>query len=425
MVEPMKKVYYIFFVTVLILLSSCNKKEIRENSVILCIPVYGQSLALGEEAERITDFDSLALYSNGRIVTENIDDVFGYFDNDDLKQWGKKMLHYQKRSYELSVYGMAEALTHYLGEDTLICIFPGGQGATPIQYLSKGMEPYQKFMDDISNANEIAKSYGCKFEVPAICWMQGESDIENYPGTDYRALLQQISRDFNQDIKQITGQNKDVQIICYQSNNVTGGEKYVQDSFNCIESLVPQIQMDLIREDSMFWASGPTYPFTFARERIHLDGVSQKRFGYLAANSALGIIRNRQHFRGLIPTEIKADGNEIIIHFNIPEPPLQLDTTNVVKAKNYGFAVITPDNVDILQSVVLHKDIIHLICSAPIDTCKVRYAINGEQRKSGYKSGPRGNLRDSQGETKKVKIQNQVYPLHNWCYQFDIPYPNK
>ena len=78
----------LYFILGILLLCSCAQKESSPKTV-LCIPVYGQSLALGEEAERITDFDSLASYANGRIVTENLDHTFGYFDNDDTKQWLK------------------------------------------------------------------------------------------------------------------------------------------------------------------------------------------------------------------------------------------------------------------------------------------------------------------------------------------------
>ena len=65
----MKKLLYI--ILLLSVLVSCHSTY--EHKTVICIPVYGQSLALGEEAERITDFDSLAAYANGRIVTENLD----------------------------------------------------------------------------------------------------------------------------------------------------------------------------------------------------------------------------------------------------------------------------------------------------------------------------------------------------------------
>ena len=64
------------------------------HKVVVCIPVYGQSYALGEEATRITNFDSLRIKYNGRIVTEKLDYTFGYFDHSSqFKQWIKRILH--------------------------------------------------------------------------------------------------------------------------------------------------------------------------------------------------------------------------------------------------------------------------------------------------------------------------------------------
>lgn len=78
------------------------------HKVVVCIPVYGQSYALGEEATRITNFDSLKIKYNGRIVTEKLDYSFGFYDSDSrFKQLIKRILHYDKKAFELSVYGMA------------------------------------------------------------------------------------------------------------------------------------------------------------------------------------------------------------------------------------------------------------------------------------------------------------------------------
>ena len=140
---------------ILMFLVSC--KESYEHKTVICIPVYGQSLALGEEATRITDFDSLASYADGRIVTENLDHAYGYFDNNIIKEKAKRIIHYQKRSFELTIYSMAEMLADSLGKDTIICIFPGGQGTTAIKDLSKGTRPYQCFLDNIESAYKNAK----------------------------------------------------------------------------------------------------------------------------------------------------------------------------------------------------------------------------------------------------------------------------
>jgi hypothetical protein len=374
---------------------------------------------LGEEADLITNFDSLSTMADGRIVTENLDHDFGFFDNDKKKQWAKKILNYTKRTFELSVYGMAESMSNQLGHDTLICVFPGGQGGTAILRLNKGNWCYHRFLENIENAYQTAVDRGWNFSVPAICWMQGESDLFDYTDTDYKKALKQFARDINEDVKQITHQQQDIRIICYQTNLLTNAAYFQEDSFDCREIAVPQAMMELVRDDTLFWASGPTYPYNFARELKHIDGVGQKRLGHLAAVSVMGIIRGTARFRGLVPQTCTSNNNEVQISFNVPHPPLVFDTIAVKNPSYYGFSVITPDNRNIIQSVFLKDDTITLYCSESVSGCKVRYAVNGEKLKSGWEKGPRGNLRDSQGDSLKVDVLGKTYPIHNWCYQFE------
>lgn len=410
--------YYLYTIVLILMLYACASKN-DEHRVVVCIPVYGQSLALGEEAELITNFDSLSAMADGRIVTENLDHDFGFFDNDKRKEWAKKVLNYTKRTFELSIYGMAESLITQLGKDTMVCIFPGGQGATDIMHLNKGNDCYQRFMEDIENAYQEASDKGWDFYVPAICWMQGESDIYDYTEVDYKKALKQFQQDVNHDIKQITHQQQDVRVICYQTNMLSDAARFQSDSFDCREVDVPEAMMELVRDDTLFWASGPTYPYTFAREYIHIDGVSQKRHGYLSAVPALGIIRGTKRFQGVVPMELQSGDKDVQISFNVPHPPLVLDTLSVTNSGNYGFSVITCDNRNVIQSVFLKDNVITLHCSEPVAGCKVRYAVNGEKLKSGWQKGSRGNLRDSQGDSLNVDVLGKIYPLHNWCYQFE------
>lgn len=391
-----------------------------EKKVVLCIPVYGQSYALGEEAVRITNFDSLRIKYNGRIVTEHLDYEFGYYDHSSrLKQYIKRLLHYDKKAFELSLYGMAETLASNLGEDTIICIFPGGVGMAPIHRLTYETGPNKKFISEIEYAYKNTKERGWEFNIPAICWMQGESDIVNYPETDYKTILKQMHLNFNKAIKKITRQKNDVRMICYQTNVVTKGSKYRQDNYHAKETLAPESQMELIRDDTLFWASCPVYPFSFVRENLHIDAVGQKRVGNYAALSILKLLRHDQPFTGVIPTKTSIINNDIYISFNVPCPPLCFDTISVNKAKHYGFSVIQKDNTDIIEDVNLSKDTIIIKCKKSPIGGRVRYAINGELGKSGRRIGPRGNLRDSQGNNYKIRIQNKDYPQHNWCYMFD------
>lgn len=391
------------------------------HKVVICIPVYGQSLALGEEATRITDFDSLSAYADGRIVSEKLDHDFGYFDTNDLKQFIKQIVHSRKRSFELSVYSMAETLADSTGQDTIICIFPGGRGTTDIAHLVKGSKPYQRLTDDIQKAYSIAQERGWDFVMPALCWMQGESDITDYPDTDFRQLFLQFTHDLNDDVIHITGQQQSIEIISYQPNPVTRASNFNPLAYDCPEMLVANTLLEMVRDNPAIHPSGPTYPYSFAREAIHIDAIGQQLNGQFAALAALDILRHQHNLRGLLPTKVSCSGNEVIISMSIPSPPLTFDTLSVTKVPHYGFSVITPMNQDIAEDVYIQDDTIHILCRENPGNSRVRYAVNGEKGKSGHIHGPRGNLRDSQGNSLSKMIQGHSFPLHNWCWQFDIP----
>ena len=413
------KVKILFTILVVLVLVACHDAD--EHKTVVCIPVYGQSLAIGVDAIRITDFDSLANYADGRIVTENMDHHFGYFDISPFKQFAKKMTRYQKRSFELTVYSMAEVIADNTGKDTLICIFPDGQDGTVIADLGKGSKTYNKFLHDIKTAYQSAQKRGWDFVMPAFCWMQGETDVTSYPGTNYRELLLQFVKDINQDVKQITGQQQDIEVICYQSNPVTRAKDFNPLAYDCPETIVPETQLELVRDHPAFHASGPMYPYDFVNEIIHIDGTSQKRHGVLVALAALDIIKHQKHQRGLLPLKAQCHDNEVIIDFSIPCSPLTFDTIQVTNPGQYGFTVITPDNRDIVEDVILQDGRVHLLCRESPHDCRVRYAVNGDKMVSGRLHGPRGNLRDSQGDSITIAIHGKTYPIHNWCYQFDMP----
>ena len=422
----MKRVSKILLVVLILIIGYFIFLFIKEKTtdyghkVVLCVPVYGQSLALGEEATRITDFDSLRIKYNGRIVTQNLDFAFGYIDDDISRQNFKKLIRYNKRSFELSAYRMAEELSTQLGEDTIICTFTGGTGMSKITVMNKTTPIYDKFLYELEQAYIKAKDRGWDFYVPAVCWMQGESDIIEYSEYDYRQLLVQFRNDINKDIKRITKQTNDIPLITYQSNVITRAESFNANNYESAEMKVPQIYVDLIREDSLFWASGPTYPYTFVNEKLHIDAIGQQHMGYLNAIAVMNIMRDKGKTLGLIPISVSSEKNDVFVKFNVPYPPLVIDTISVKAIEHYGFSVISNNNQNILTNIIIEGDVVRLSCSQSPINCMIRYAVNGERMKSGNIHGPRGNLRDSQGEKEKFSIEGRTYPVHNWAYQFNI-----
>ena len=376
--------------------------------VVVCVPVYGQSLAMGEESELVTDIDGLTKKWNGRLVGEGLDDEFGYYEDRSWKKKIKRLIRYDNRRNENSAFAMGEVLAGALGKDTMVCVFADGRGGTAISNLIKGSSPYDALIQDIKSSYEEAKKKGMEFFVPAICWMQGESDMFDYTRVDYRKMLAHFAIDVNKDIKRITGQRRDVKIVGYQSCCLTKCYNFNPTDYDCYEISIPQVQMQLIRENSTFIAGTPVYFMDFVNDRLHLNGKSQTVVGRYNAAAVLDIVRRGDSNRGLYPVNVKSKGNTAIIEFNNSGGKLVFDTINVNKVRNYGFSVITSDNRDIAQRVGIVNDNIVIECSDNTKGCKVRYGANGEKNKSGRRFGARGNL-----------VRRNAAKLQVWCYMFD------
>src|SRR5574344_2510 len=407
-------------ISVVFLLSGCSQKiEYKE---ILAFPVYGQSLALAEEAERISDNKELQSYG-GRILTQNLDTDFGYFADTWLKQRIKRLIGYKKRYFELSSYGMAEYMidNDMIEKGQALCICPGGRGATAINGLVKGTQPYNKFMSEIKTAYDRASKRGVVFRVPAVCYMPGETDITDGSGAAYKTTLSKLRQDMSNDIRKITGQREEVKFICDQVNCITLSKNYDSTSFLLRALEVPQAQLDLVVNDTNFIPSGPLYPYSYVDQYVHMDGLSQKRFGALSALSAQRLLHGEPRKSFLYPDSYSVDNDTIVqVFFNVPFPPLSIDTLSVRKVKNYGFSVVNESGSDILDKVQLTPESVLLYCNGSVHGTSVRYAVNGQTMKSGNVLGSRGNLRDSQGDKYNIKIKGKIYTLPNWCYQFAL-----
>lgn len=429
-----KRILLLIFTTLMVLMIAVisygvvmyysSDVKIQEGSTIIMVPVYGQSLALGEETQPVTDFDSLSTQYHHKVLSVNLDEQFGYFSSSIFKQNIKKLIRTKKHRLESSVYGVGEytaARWLRIGDrDSLISVFPEGQGNTPIDYLNTNSAPYQKLLDEVKHAYEIAKDRHCQLVIPAFCWLQGENDITHHTGQGYKQKLQHFRTQFDRDVKRITRQQQTVKCILYQSCCLSLSlDKFNVRNYDCHQMQVPQMQMELVRDDENFCASGPVYPYTVVREYVHIDGISQKRMGYLEGLSLEKILRKRKS-KGVTPSQFVVKGNTVEVSFNAENMPLSFDTLQVQKAFHYGFSVITPSCTDILRSVRLEGgNKVILTCSASPKGSKVRYGCNGDYWKSGSQHGPRGNLRDSQGNQYKCMIQGRQYRMDNWCYLFE------
>jgi Carbohydrate esterase, sialic acid-specific acetylesterase len=84
-----------------------------------------------------------------------------------------------------------------------------GRGGTPIAGLSKGTAPYVRLISQVTAGRALSVGH---YSVPAIIWMQGESDAGN---PNYASQLQQLFVDLDADVRATAGQAQTVQFfIC-------------------------------------------------------------------------------------------------------------------------------------------------------------------------------------------------------------------
>lgn len=195
--------------------------DIPINSTVYVVPVYGQSLALGEEAKMVTNFDTLKVSCNHRVRTELLDEQFGYFSNTIFKQKLKRIFRNRKRTFEVSCYGLGEYLANKLNDTIYICTFPAGQGNTGINGLSKGTPAYEKLIEQIKQIKNIAERKNLNVVMPAFCWHQGENDLVWNTSIDYKKQLKSFRCDLEDDVNAIFRQKRHLKCILYQTNCLT------------------------------------------------------------------------------------------------------------------------------------------------------------------------------------------------------------
>jgi len=385
------------------------RSDVPEGATIYVVPVYGQSLALGEEALPVTPLDSLFAATSHRLKGSELNEQFGYFDDASIfRQRVKLLLRRKTRFFETSAAMLGATLVDSLSAHgdrrSVVCTFQAGQGQTGIDYMSRGTNAYNKLLDQLREIAATARRRGCRVVMPAFCWVQGENDLVWSTDSAYGRRLQRFREDLEADVRTIFpdenalfGPRGRLMCVAYQTSALAIAEDgYQSDEYVCRQLRVPCEQLELVQTDSCFLVSTPVYPFTVMREYVHIDGRGQQQLGRYEGRAVAEWLFAGHRRTGLHPRQTRISGDTIFIDFNAEKFPLQLDTAFVAKAENYGFSVVAPSGVQPLRGVVVGDSAVALVCSSrPQADWKVRYGVNGQRGKGGRLHGPRGNLRES------------------------------
>lgn len=407
-----------------------NSYSLPECTNVIMIPIVGQSLLLGSASVPVLTttnkyntglmFEGGVRFSNNRSQFVPLVEMKGSPTNDSAN------------TGETVASGCVEGFIEKLSQDMGIDVYDDywqshqlmfvtcGSGSKTIQQIIDTYIPTQ-LVPSIQSAKQICDTIGWSISVPAIIYMQGETDQKQNIAKDiYKELLQRLQFVCDSIATEVLNEEQNTKVILYQiaSQNIVG--QPTTPTFSSTAMNVPTAQMEVIRDDDKFIASAPVYILDHSQaEPIHLSAEGERLLGFYCGNTLADLLFRSRTQKGVMPYHIYAKGNKAIIDYNVEYPPLRVDSTWVSSVSNIGFTILNPQGVNIVSGVNVKETQVIIDCTqSPIDA-HLFYAFNGTRGKDGRQQGSRGNLCDSKGYHYEAQIGEFTQRMHNYAYAFD------
>lgn len=209
----------------------------------------------------------------------------------------------------------------------------------------------------------LAREQGLSYGVGAVIITHGEADAGN---TNYGSELIQLRRDYEQDLRTITGQAEDVLMLISQQHSVP-------DAFGS-RSASTQAQWRVgVELPGEIVCSGPKYQYAYAADGVHLVTL-----GYQMLGEKYGQVYYERRvagraFQPLQPLELSRTGRSVSVRFHVPVAPLVFDTglpsphaSSAAWAAGRGFEVWQNDRRVTIESVEIAGDSVVITCAEDI-----------------------------------------------------------
>lgn len=297
------------------------------------------------------------------------------------------------------------------------------KGSTAIAALSKPTANYTKRMDAIDRILTLCDADNTYCGLPAFSFVHGESDIVAATSrATYKAAYKQMRVDTDTDMKARVAGHPDVHMI---GSQVSSASKWLGSNPSAGNHDIALAQWEASQEEPLIHLSNPQYFFDFATDGVHLTNSSSKWQGAYLGLVHKRIVVDAGAWAPLQPSAKAVRGKVCEITFDVPVGPLVFDTTWVSDPGNYGFELVDSLGAPLTISSValLGPDRVKITADATIPAgATVRYAfsptVGGPS--AGRLTGPRGCLRDSQGDSLVFDPDGINRPMHNWCVIFSI-----
>jgi len=283
-----------------------------------------------------------------------------------------------------------------------------GKGGSRIDQLEKGTSWYANtFLPHINGARNLNSDYA----VHAFGWVQGENDstgATQTPYATYRAKLNQLQIDIENDVKAVNGQTTPVYCLTYQT---CANARTWKDQ--CLA------QLDLAQKNSRFFLATPIYHLPHAGDAVHLTSAGYKWMGAYFGRAYKRLVIDGVQPRWLNPLSATVRGNVIRVRFDVPTAPLVLDVDTLAVTTDFGFKVLDGVATAPISSVAVDgSEVVITLGSVPAGGVTVRYGLDYLGAGLNITGGGSGNLRDSDPST--IAIGGVDRPLYNVCPHFEL-----
>ena len=295
--------------------------------------------------------------------------------------------------------------------DFVIFASTAGKGGTNFAGLKKGTPQYNYLLGQVTQGKAVATAEGKAFVVHKITVLHGESDDDaGQSAAGYAADLIEFTNDINADVRAITGQTKDVQILIDQP------------SWNAAAAGDVQLgQFQAARQHPLIHLITPTFIFDQAGPGPHLVNSGYNHMARYFGRAAKQIIVEGRDPDLVDPISAIAVGTKLRVNFKVPKAPLVLDTALMRPANQFGFR-LADDSGDVALSngaVVGGTAVQFTLARSLGANPRIRLGLDYLGAGMTLTGGGSHNLRDSTDDP--VTVNGMVRPLWHVAPHFEIP----
>ncbi|MEI1732858.1 hypothetical protein V8P92_01935 [Acinetobacter baumannii] len=286
-----------------------------------------------------------------------------------------------------------------------------GHGSYKLTDLIKGTAWYPKLLEHVTKAKQLINSAGYTPQV--INFVQGANDAAASSRTTkavYKPMLAQLQVDAEADIKAASGKDNPIRFMIAQ---MSYGTRAWPD--------MAAAHLELCKESDKFMLVTPMYHFPYATDNVHLTNIGYKWMSAYFGRAYDQYIYENRKPDYINPRLAYIDGKNVVIKFDVPTWPLQIDTTTLANTTNAGFKVMNgASEVPIVTNGVMATDdtVIIELSSTPTTDVQVRYGLDYQGAGLTLTEGASGNLRDSTKDT--ALIAGTEKPLYHVCPHFEL-----